>query len=281
MRAYSGVGRVFWRDTGCEAGSTTLSLWMAEQTRSDEVPALGAEDIVKRFGDILVLDNVSLSVAKGEVMALVGESGAGKTTLLRLFNRMVAPDSGRVSVGGLPVDTLNPVRLRRSIGYVQQEGGLLPHWTVLRNTALVPWLRAMASPNDLASKALRLVGLPPQEFGHRRPRELSGGQRQRVALARALAAEPEIILLDEPFRALDAITRAELVEAVDSLLERIGVTVLMVTHDIRTALDIADRVAVLRAGRFEQVASPTELRASPSTPYVKQLLDRAGEGAVE
>ena len=254
---------------------------MLDQPLPTDEPALSAKDVVKRFGSAPVLDRVTLSVERGDIVALVGESGAGKTTLLRLFNRMVSADGGEVRVGGRDVHTLNPVRLRRSIGYVQQEGGLLPHWTVLRNAALVPQLRTMPSPDDLASKALQLVGLPPEEFGHRRPRELSGGQRQRVALARALAAEPEIILLDEPFRGLDPITRAELVEAVHALLQEIGVTVLLVTHDIRTALDMADQVAVLRGGRFEQIAPAAELRSSPATPYVRQLLHRAGEAFPE
>jgi len=251
---------------------------MREQVLPTDTPALSARDVVKRFGSLPVLDRVTLSVRRGDIVALVGESGAGKTTLLRLFNRMISADEGEVRVGGQNVHKLNPVKLRRSIGYVQQEGGLIPHWTVLRNTALVPRLRRMPSPDDLASKALQLVGLPPEDFGTRRPSELSGGQRQRVALARALAAEPEIILLDEPFRALDAITRAELVEGVHALLRDIGVTTLLVTHDIRTALEIADRVAVLRGGRFEQIAPAAELRSSPASPYVQQLLHRAGEG---
>ena len=250
---------------------------MRDQALPTDAPALSAKDVVKRFGSVPVLDRVTLSLSRGDIVALVGESGAGKTTLLRLFNRMISADEGEVCVGGRDVHTLNPVQLRRSIGYVQQEGGLIPHWTVLRNAALVPRLRGMASPDELASMALQLVGLPPDEFGARRPRELSGGQRQRVALARALAAEPEIILLDEPFRALDAITRAELVEAVHTLLQEIGVTALLVTHDIRTALEIADRVAVLRGGRFEQIATAAELRSSPASPYVQQLLHRAGE----
>jgi osmoprotectant transport system ATP-binding protein len=250
---------------------------MRDQAWPTDVPALSAKDVVKRFDSVPVLNRVTLSVERGDIIALVGESGSGKTTLLRLFNRMIAPDEGEVSVGGRNVHTLNPVQLRRSIGYVQQEGGLIPHWTVLRNAALVPRLRRMASPDELASMALQLVGLPPEEFGTRRPGELSGGQRQRVALARALAAEPEIILLDEPFRALDAITRAELVEGVQAVLREIGVTALLVTHDIRTALDVADRVAVLRGGRFEQIAPADELRSSPATPYVQQLLYRAGE----
>ena len=250
---------------------------MRDQALPTDGPALSAKDVVKRFHSVPVLDHVTLTAERGDIIALVGESGSGKTTLLRLFNRMITADEGEVCVGGRNVHTLNPVQLRRSIGYVQQEGGLIPHWTVLRNVALVPKLRRMASPDELASMALQLVGLSPEEFGSRRPGALSGGQRQRVALARALAAEPDIILLDEPFRALDAITRAELVEGVQAVLREIGVTAMLVTHDIRTALDIADRVAVLRGGKFEQIASAAELRSSPATPYVKQLLQRAGE----
>jgi osmoprotectant transport system ATP-binding protein len=252
---------------------------MRDQALPTDEPALSAKDVVKRFGSVPVLDRVTLSLERGDIVALVGESGSGKTTLLRLFNRMISADGGEVCVGGRSVNTLNPVQLRRSIGYVQQEGGLIPHWTVLRNAALVPRLRRMASPEELASMALQLVGLPPEKFGNRRPRELSGGQRQRVALARALAAEPEIILLDEPFRALDAITRADLVAAVQGLLREIGVTALLVTHDIRTALDIADRVAVLKGGKFEQIAPVAELRSSPATPYVQQLLHPTGEAS--
>jgi len=249
---------------------------MLHFSESEDAPALSATAVEKRYGTVRVLEGVSLDIAKGEFVALVGESGAGKTTLLRLFNGMVSADSGVVSVGGEEIEALNPVRLRRSIGYVQQEGGLIPHWTVLRNVALVPWLRDMGAPRDLAVKALRLVGLPPEDFARRRPGELSGGERQRVALARALAAEPEIILLDEPFRALDAITRTELAEAVQALFREIGVTTLMVTHDIQSALHMADRVAVLRAGRLEQVAAPQVICDAPATDYVRYLVERAG-----
>ncbi len=244
----------------------------------DDAPALRADAVQKRWGTVSVLKGISLAVERGEVMALVGESGAGKTTLLRLFNRMVSADAGEVSIGGREIGTLDPIRLRRSIGYVQQEGGLIPHWTVLRNAALVPWLQAMNSPAERAIRALELVGLPPEEFAKRRPRELSGGQRQRVALARALAAEPEIVLLDEPWGALDAIARAELVEAVQRLFHEIGVTVLMVTHDIRSAVRMADRIAVLRGGKLEQVAEPRVIRTAPATEYVRALLERAGAG---
>ncbi len=239
-------------------------------------PALEAREVDKRYGAVRALEGASFAVAEGECVALVGESGSGKTTLLRTFNRMVVPDGGSVWVEGKNVATGDPIDLRRGLGYVQQEGGLLPHWTVLRNAALVPRLRSMPDADERARSALDLVGLDPDLYGSRWPRELSGGQRQRVALARALAARPRVVLLDEPFGALDAITRSELQLAFSDLVERLGVTVLLVTHDLREAALLADRVAVLRAGRLEQIGPPEELRRAPATTYVSELLDRAG-----
>ncbi|MEJ2215059.1 MAG: ATP-binding cassette domain-containing protein [Gemmatimonadota bacterium] len=173
-------------------------------------PRLEAVDVVKRYATTVALDGVSLVVESGESLALVGESGSGKTTLLRCFNRMVDADTGTVRLGDRDVKELDPIALRRRIGYVQQEGGLMPHWTVLRNTGLVPWLQGDPSAPDRARDALDMVGLPADVYGDRRPGQLSGGQRQRVAIARALAANPGVLLMDEPFGALDAITRAEL-----------------------------------------------------------------------
>ncbi|HEX5727103.1 MAG TPA: ATP-binding cassette domain-containing protein [Longimicrobiaceae bacterium] len=241
----------------------------------DPTPVLEAESVTRRYGGAAALDGVSLRVAAGECVALVGESGSGKTTLLRCFNRMTEPEAGTVRVEGADVRGLDPVELRRRVGYVPQEGGLLPHWTVLRNAALVPWLRGDAAADALAAEALERVGLPAEDFGARWPRELSGGQRQRVAIARALAARPSIVLLDEPFGALDAITRAELQESFHALRRGLGVTALLVTHDLHEAALLADRIAVLRRGRVEQVASPATLLASPATDYVRDLLARA------
>lgn len=242
---------------------------------SREGPALEAVEVSRRYGTVAALDRVSLSVAAGECVALVGESGSGKTTLLRCFNAMVAPDEGEVTVGGRAVSALDPVELRRRVGYVQQEGGLLLHWTVLRNAGLVPWLRGWADARRRGRDALVQVGLAPEEVGSRYPGELSGGQRQRVALARALAGDPQVVLLDEPFGALDAITRADLQLTFADLLRDVGFTALLVTHDLHEALLLADRVAVLRAGRIEQVATPDTLRDAPGTEYVARLLDRA------
>ena len=240
-----------------------------------DASALAAREVSKRYGHITALDRVSLDVPRGECVALIGESGSGKTTLLRCFNRLTDPDAGVVLVDGADVASLDPVTLRRRVGYVPQEGGLLPHWRVHRNVALVPWLRRMDDGPALADEALRLVGLEPAAVGQRWPRELSGGQRQRVAVARALAARPDIILLDEPFGALDAITRADLQNTFLDLRRELAFTALLVTHDLAEAFLLADRIAVMHQGRVEQVASPGELRAAPATEYVRALLARA------
>ncbi|MDH3497762.1 MAG: ATP-binding cassette domain-containing protein [Gemmatimonadota bacterium] len=242
-------------------------------TGSATAPALRAAGVAKRFGGVTALQAVSLVVARDECVALVGESGSGKTTLLRCFNRLVEPDAGTVFVNETDARALDPVGLRRHTGYVQQEGGLLPHWTVLRNAGLVLWLLGRADEQDRARDALDLVGLPPAEFGARHPGQLSGGQRQRVAIARALAAQPSVLLMDEPFGALDAITRAELQRAFAALRTRLGATVVLVTHDLAEAFLLADRIAVLRAGRLEQVGTRQELVSAPATPYVARLLD--------
>jgi osmoprotectant transport system ATP-binding protein len=237
--------------------------------------ALSASDLTKRFGDVVALGGVTLEVHRGECLALIGESGSGKTTLLRCFNRMTDPDGGRVSVDGADAASLDPIALRRRVGYVPQDGGLLPHWRIRRNVALVPWLRGMADGDARAERALSLVGLEPAAFAERKPRELSGGQRQRVAVARALAAEPDVILLDEPFGALDAITRGDLQETFLHLRETLRFTALLVTHDLHEAMLLADRIAVMRQGRIEQVGSPGELRDAPASAYVRELLRRA------
>lgn len=239
-------------------------------------PAFETRGVTLRYGSTQVLRDVSLKVGTRESVALVGESGAGKTTLLRMFNRMVIPDEGYVGVAGRDVTKLDSVRLRRSIGYIQQEGGLLPHWTVTRNVGLVPWLLRMENPSRLAQEALERVGISPRAFGNRLPRELSGGERQRVAVARAIAARPGTILMDEPFGALDAITRATLSRNVGELFHEIGVSALMVTHDLHVAMAFADRVAVLREGRLEQIDTPEALCSAPASAYVADLLQSAG-----
>ena len=185
---------------------------------------------------------------------------------------MVAPSSS-TSAAAREID---PVALRRATGYVPQDGGLLPHWRVRRNVALVPWLIGIPNADLRADESLALVGLDPSAFGDRWPRGLSGGQRQRVAIARALAGRPAVMLLDEPFSALDAITRVDLQMSFRALRARVTVTTLLVTHDVREALTLGDRVAVLRRGRLEQVGTPADLKSHPQTPYVAALLAQAG-----
>ena len=236
---------------------------------------LSADGVTKTFGAVPALDGVSLAIERAECVALVGESGAGKSTLLRCFNRLVEPDAGTVQVRGQDVRAVDPILLRRGIGYVPQEGGLLPHWRIGRNVGVVPWLGGDPAADRLAHDALRLVGLDPERYADRWPRELSGGQRQRAAIARALAAQPDVVLLDEPFGALDAITRAELQTTFRGLQRKLGLTAVLVTHDLREALDLADRVVVMRAGRIEQAAPPSVLLGEPATAYVAELLARA------
>lgn len=243
--------------------------------------ALLAERVSKRFGAVVALDDVSLSVPAGALLALVGESGSGKSTLLRCFNRLVDPDAGVVRVDGDDVSAIDAVALRRRVGYVPQDGGLLPHWRVERNVELVLRLNADPRGTERARDALALVGLEPSKFGDRWPRELSGGQRQRVAIARALAAEPKLMLLDEPFGALDAITRSELQDAYAALRARLSITTVLVTHDLHEAFLLATHVAVMRNGRIEQIAPPNELVRAPGTEYVSMLLERARVGALE
>jgi osmoprotectant transport system ATP-binding protein len=212
-----------------------------------------------------LLADLNLTVASGETLVLLGRSGAGKTTALKLINRLLKPSEGEILVGGRPQVDWDAIRLRRSIGYVLQEVGLFPHWTVERNVALVPRLEGW--PKDRVRRRVRemlaLVGLNADEFSARSPRELSGGQRQRVGVARALAADPPVLLMDEPFGALDPVTRAELQREFRALAQRLGKTIVFVTHDIREALLLAGRIAFLAAGRLVGIYRPDEfLRAS-------------------
>jgi osmoprotectant transport system ATP-binding protein len=240
---------------------------------------LTATDLSHAYGDALTLREVSLHVPEGGVVAIVGESGSGKTTLLRCFNRLVTPHRGLVTLDGADVRSIPIEQLRRRIGFVPQSGGLLPHWRILRNVALVPTLIGMPAPDRAASEALDRVGLPSATFGTRFPHELSGGQRQRAALARALAAQQSVVLLDEPFGALDAISRSAVHEAFEQLRHELRFTAVLVTHDLGEAARLADTVAVMRAGGLEQVGDVATLRRAPATAYVSELLRRADASA--
>jgi osmoprotectant transport system ATP-binding protein len=229
-----------------------------------------------RHGDYEVLRGVTFQVDRGETIALVGRSGAGKSTILKLINRMLEPSGGQVLVGGRDTRSWHTTTLRRQTGYVLQDVGLFPHMTVARNVGLVPGLanwpreRIEARTGEL----LELVGLPPHEFAARWPCELSGGQRQRVGVARALAADPPVILMDEPFGALDPITRAELHREFGRIQRRVRKTIVLVTHDMREAFTLADRIGVLDAGVLIECGPRTVLESS-THPTVRMLVESA------
>jgi osmoprotectant transport system ATP-binding protein len=230
---------------------------------------LEIEGLTKRHGSLVALDGVGLAVGAGEFVALVGPSGSGKTTLLKSINRLVEPDSGTVRIDGRDVREVPLAALRHGIGYVIQSIGLFPHLDVAENIDIVPKL--MGSDERRAGELLALVALPP-EMARRYPRELSGGQQQRVGVARALAARPRLMLMDEPFGALDPVTRDTLGRAYRDLHERLGLTTIMVTHDIAEALLLADRIVVLIEGRIRADAAPAALLAG-TDPEVRAMVD--------
>ena len=239
----------------------------------DGMAFIELRDVTKRYGERLVLDAISLSVPAGAFLALVGPSGSGKTTLLKAINRLVEVDGGAILIDGADVRESAPAELRRRIGYVIQGIGLFPHMSVGENIGLVPRLLG-ASPADLLpriAELLRLVDLP-EDFAGRRPRSLSGGQAQRVGVARALAARPPLMLMDEPFGALDPLTRDELGTAYRALHLRLGLTTVMVTHDMSEALLLADRIVVLIDGQLRADASPATLIRGHPDPEVDALV---------
>jgi osmoprotectant transport system ATP-binding protein len=238
-------------------------------------PLIAFGHVGKSFdgGRVLAVDDVSLDVAEGEFLAIVGGSGSGKTTLLRLANRLIDADSGTITIEGADVRTVDPVALRRRIGYVFQSGGLFPHMTVAGNIGITPKLTGVPAAEISArvDELLELVRLDRAQHRDRLPQELSGGQRQRVGVARALAAKPRIVLMDEPFGALDPLTRDALGDDYRSLHDRLGLTTVMITHDMTEAILLADRIAVMRVGRLLAQGTPSGLSDS-GDPYVGELL---------
>lgn len=234
-------------------------------------------NLTKRYDANTVVDDVSLTVETGQIAALVGTSGSGKTTLLRMINRLVEPTSGKVLIDGVDTATIEPYLLRRRIGYAIQGHGLFPHRTVGQNIATVPrllnWTQAQISAR--VDELLELFQLPPAQFRDRMPHELSGGQQQRVGVARALAARPELLLMDEPFGALDPVIRAKAQQDLRALQRQLGTTLVIVTHDMEEAVALGDRIAVMDKGRLLQYSPPAEILTHPATPFVQALIGSA------
>jgi osmoprotectant transport system ATP-binding protein len=243
---------------------------------------IGFDHVDAQRGSRVVLHDVTFSVTRGETVALVGRSGAGKSSVLKLINRMLEPVNGRVTVEDRDTREWDPTTLRRQTGYVLQEVGLFPHMTIARNVGLVPTLARWPGERIAARtrELLALVGLPADEFADRWPDQLSGGQRQRVGVARALAIDPPVLLMDEPFGALDPITRAELHGEFRRIQQQVRKTIVMVTHDMREAFALADRIGVLNDGRLIALDTPTALRAS-GDPVVKVFVDSCGADVLE
>ncbi|MDN3554227.1 ABC transporter ATP-binding protein [Halomonas almeriensis] len=239
--------------------------------------------VSKRFGDALAVDDVSLNIARGELCVLIGTSGCGKSTTLRMINRLIEHSAGEIHLEGQPVREFREEVLRRRIGYAIQSTGLFPHWTVARNIGLVPgllkWPRARI--RERVEELMALLGLEVAEFADKYPSQLSGGQAQRVGVARALAADPDILLMDEPFGALDPITRESLQDELIRLQARLNKTIVFVTHDMDEALRLADRLVVMNQGRIIQQGHPLELLRRPADGFVESLLGGEDRGLKE
>ena len=231
----------------------------------------------KAFGGRPVLDGLTLRVEAGETVALIGPSGCGKTTALKLVNRLLDADAGSVLVMGRDVAREDAIALRRKLGYVIQEGGLLPHWDVRSNVETVPRLLGWEEDRRRrrSTEVLGMVNLPAEEFGARRPRQLSGGQRQRVGVARALAADPPVLLMDEPFGALDPLARRALQREFLDWKKRLKKAVVLVTHDMREAFALADRIAVMHRGSIRQAGTKADLLERPADDFVREFVSEA------
>ena len=233
------------------------------------------ENVFKAYEGKEILSDFNLAIRKGEFLTVIGSSGCGKTTVLKLINGLIRPDSGRITINGRDLSDIDLIQLRRNIGYVIQEVGLFPHMTVARNISCVPDLIGKESKEDIRSRTrelIQLVGLEP-ELLTRYPSELSGGQRQRVGLARALAASPDILLMDEPFGAVDEITRKQLQQEIKGIHQKLGVTIFFVTHDIREAMKLGTRVLIMDQGKIMQEGSPSQIRDHPKEGFVRELLE--------
>jgi osmoprotectant transport system ATP-binding protein len=247
---------------------------------SVETPLVQFHNVTFSLPNTTIISELNLSVERGETLVLLGESGCGKTTTLKLINRLLTPTSGEVRVEDKTTTEWDPIALRRRIGYVIQEGGLFPHFTIARNVGLVPALSGWdeTRTNERVREMLNLVGLDPDRFAERYPRELSGGQRQRVGVARALAADPPLLLLDEPFGALDPLTRASLQREFAELARGLNKTAVLVTHDVREAMILASRIGLMHMGQLLLLETPERFRTSdhPQARAYLETLDVNG-----
>jgi osmoprotectant transport system ATP-binding protein len=238
------------------------------------------DGVSKQYGDLPVVAGVSFTIGKGEFFVVIGPSGSGKSTTLKMINRLVPSSAGLIRLEGQDIRDFKPEQLRRRMGYVFQSIGLFPHWTVERNVATVPellgWPKAQIQ--SRVAELLTLLKLDPDGFGRKYPHQLSGGEQQRVGVARALAARPDVLLMDEPFGALDPVTRASLQEEIVRIHGDSGTTIVFVTHDIDEALKLASRIAILEQGRLVQTGTPRELLATPATDFVRDFVGRDDHG---
>lgn len=244
--------------------------------------AVEFQDVVKRFPNAVenAVDHVSFQIQEKEMITILGTSGCGKTTLMKMINRLYDPTSGEIRVFGENIRETDPVQLRRKIGYVIQQVGLFPHMTVEKNIAVVPEILGWGSTqiHDRVTELLELVNLNPKQYRNRYPSQLSGGQQQRVGLARALAAGPSLMLLDEPFGAIDAINRTKLQDELLKIHERAGLTCMFVTHDVTEALKLGTRIMIMNHGKIQQFDTAKEILEHPANEYVASLLQSVQEG---
>jgi osmoprotectant transport system ATP-binding protein len=257
---------------------------MLSERLFERIDEVDIEKASKSYGKVKALDRVDLSIMGGELLVLIGPSGSGKTTALRAINRLSELDSGKISINGKDVRNFDPVLLRRNIGYVIQQIGLFPHMTVRENIELILRLDGVEKKarEEQVDKLLELVSLPAAEFAGRYPKQLSGGQRQRVGLARALATDPYLILMDEPFGALDPILRRQLQEEFLKIKKKLDKTIVFVTHDIEEALKLGDRIAIMDKGRIVQLGAPDGILKKPKNDFVRKIVrpERFRDGMV-
>jgi osmoprotectant transport system ATP-binding protein len=248
---------------------------MVSRKPFDRIDSCRLEKVTKKYGDHFAVKNLNLEIQGGELLILIGRSGSGKTTALRMINRLIEPDSGSISVNGIDVREFDPILLRRNIGYVIQNIGLLPHLRVSENIGLILKLESWKEEKirERVKYLLNLVSLPPQIFMERYPHELSGGQQQRVGLARAMAMDPPLLLMDEPFGALDPLLRSQLQDEFCKIKKELGRTIVFVTHDINEAFRLGDRIAVMNNAELVQVGTPEELIFSPANDLVAEIVD--------